>query len=214
MVIGWSMVREVAAMVVKRRRYQCQLCRPIVCWAAASAELHCPSHSSIIVCCLVKISGWLQSQRKDKAAKNSFIGKTDADKTKENAKVSFQGKTPLLHARWVWGCCMYQIIFTNVQICVENPVADPKVLSKICVLCKADQICMEASLVLILQGFPLYPISTPTLTPPTLLDVGIVPIIFIAFIFASALWVNRWMYDSLAHKGESQVSTRHQAQVS
>ena len=69
-------------------------------------------------------------------------------------------------------------IFTNVQICVENPVADPKVLSKICVLCKADQICMEASLVLILQGFPLYPISTPTLTPPTLLDVGIVPIIF------------------------------------
>lgn len=59
------------------------------------------------------------------------------------------------------------IIFTNVQICVENPVADPKVLAKICVLCKANQICMEASLVLILQGFPLYPISTPTLTPPT-----------------------------------------------
>ena len=84
------------------------MCRPIVCWAAASAELHCPSHSSIIVCCLVKISGWLQSQEKDNAAKNSFIGKTDADKTKENAKVSFQGKTPLLHARWVWGCCMFQ----------------------------------------------------------------------------------------------------------
>ena len=84
------------------------MCRPIVCWAAASAELHCPSHSSIIVCCLVKISGWLQSQEKDNAAKNSFIGRTDADKTKENAKISFQGKTPLLHARWVWGCCMFQ----------------------------------------------------------------------------------------------------------
>ena len=120
-------------------------------------------------CLLLGQNIWLVAiAEKDNAAKNSFIGKTDADKTKENAKISFQGKTftcslglRLLH---VSKC----IIFTNVQICVENPVADPKVLSKICVLCKADQICMEASLVRILQGFPLYPISTSSsLTPPT-----------------------------------------------
>ena len=111
------------------------MCRPIVCWAAASAELHCPSHSSIIVCCLVKISGWLQSQKKDNAAKNSFIGKTDADKTKENAKVSFQGKTPLLHARWVWGCCMYQSVhylYKCTNMCRESSCRSKSIIKDMC----------------------------------------------------------------------------------
>ena len=101
-------------------------------------------------------------------------------KPKKMQKFHFKAKLHfyMLAGFEVVACIKVCIIFTNVLICVENPVADPKVLSKICVLCKADQICMEASLVLILQGFPLYPISTPpTLTPPTLLDVGIVPII-------------------------------------
>ena len=132
-VTGWSLFREVAAMVVKRRCYQCQMCRPIVCWAAASAELHCPSHSSIIVCCLVKISGWLQSQEKDNAAKNSFIGKTDADKTKENAKVSFQGKTPLLHARW--GLRLLHVsnhLYKCTNMCRESSCRSKSIIKDMC----------------------------------------------------------------------------------
>ena len=91
-VTGWSLVKVAAAMVVKRRCYQCQMCRPIVCWAAASAELHCPSHSSIIVCCLVKISGWLQSQKKITPQRIHSSARPMQIKPKKMQKFHFKAK--------------------------------------------------------------------------------------------------------------------------